>query len=163
MSALRQAIMEKLARARVTVDKLHQEGGGVELTALEWEKGYAKALEEVLALEGISLRRHPRRLTSIPAGIIRVGRGPGDLGERGEGTILDLSAGGCRLATRMDLSVGDRIELSLRLPGSDSGIWASGQVLRLELRPEVPHAGVEFKDLPDAVQELLKAFCAAPA
>lgn len=162
MGALRQAVLEKLARARATVDKLHGEGQGVELTAIEWEKGYIRALEEVLALEGVSLRRHPRRVTSLPAWITRTHGGPGRP-QTGQGTILDLSVGGCRLATRVELSVGDTLEISFRLPGDDKVLAPRGRVLRLELLTDTPSAGVEFQELPAEIQEVLRVFCAAPA
>lgn len=155
--ALRQAVLRKLAEARATIEEL-QKHGEVELTALEWEKGYARALEEVLGLEGLSLRRFPRRVTSIAARIVRSRQREEGPREAGEGTILGLSEGGCRLATRMGLAVGEIVEISFPLPRM---ISLKGCVLRIEETGDVPHLGVEFQEVPEDVRKALRDFCAA--
>lgn len=149
---LRDAVLQKLAQARATIQEILKRGE-VELTALEWEKGYAKALEEVLGLEGLSLRQHPRRVTSIPARIVRIG----DREQAGEGMILDLSEGGCRLATPIELPVGEIVEIAFLLPRTTS---LNGRVLRIEREGDTPHLGVEFQEVPEDVRKALRAFCA---
>jgi len=118
--------------------------GGVDVTAGEWQKGYVKALEEVLDLEGLSLRRHPRRPTSIPAEIVRIL--PADVPRQsGTGTIVDLSVVGCGLATAMELSASDLIELSFRLPARGTPVSLEGCVRRAHQVNGQFRVGVEFK------------------
>ncbi len=161
MKALRKAIFDRLTHTRATVAKLCQEGD-VSLTALEWEKGYARALEDILGLPGVTIRRYPRRATSIQMRIVRDHRAGSILGLSVEGTILDLSAGGCRIATPFKLPVGEVIALSFRLPETDRKIALKGRVVRSELVDETPQAGIEFRRAPVAIREALLAYCATP-
>lgn len=159
MSGLRKAVLDKLTRARVTIETLRQQGGT--LTALEWEKGYARALEEVLDFEGLNLRRHPRRRTSIPSRIVRIAeKRPPERTQ--EGTVLDLSVGGARVTTPMGLGEGDLIDLAFRLPGNGGTVALRGQVLRVEHGAETVTVGVEFREVPEGIQEVLQAFCSPP-
>lgn len=131
-----------------------QQQGSVELTAVEWQKGYVKALEEVLDLEGISLRRYPRRHTAIPVEIERILPETGAPGPRGMGTIVDLSAGGCGLTTTMELSVSEAITLSFTLPESGMQVAVEASVRRVqrvagEIAAEVEfRVGAEFQSAP---------------
>lgn len=159
MSGLRKAILGKLTRARATIETLRQQGGT--LTALEWEKGYAKALEEVLDFDSLNLRRHPRRPTSIPTGIVRIEE-ERPHGRTLDGTVLDLSVGGARVTTPMGLREGDLIELAFRLPGNGGTVALRGQVLRIEHGAETLAVGVEFREVPEGIREVLQAFCSPP-
>lgn len=151
MSAMRQALVDKLAHSQMIIEKLRQQGE-VARTALEWEKGYAKALEEVLGLDGVSLRRYPRRTTVIPTEIDRVQKeGPT---QKGRGMITDLTMEGCGLATVLELSVGEIIALAFTLPGRNTPVTLEGWVRRAQRVEEVLSAGVEFKESPgDVVKE----------
>lgn len=131
MASLREAVLAKLTRARAGLEALGRQGESA-LTALEWQKGYVKALEEILDLEGLSLRRSPRRPTAIPAEIARVLPNTGVPGPRGTGTILDLSLGGCSLATTLALSGGELIVLSFRLPEPSTPVMLAGWVRRAQ-------------------------------
>jgi len=159
VSGLRKAILGKLTRARATIETLRQQGGT--LTALEWEKGYAKALEEVLDFDSLNLRRHPRRPTSIPTGIVRIEE-EHPHGRTLDGTVLDLSVGGARVATPMGLREGDLIELAFRLPGNGGIVALRGAVLRVEHGAETLAVGVEFRGVPEGIRAVLQAFCSSP-
>jgi len=137
--------------------------GESQSAARAWQKGYVAALEEVLDLEGISLRRHPRRATAIPAEIARTPLEKGAPEQRGEGTIMDLSLGGCRLyTTAMELTEGEIIELTFRLPGSSTFVMLHGHVRRVNKVNGALGAGVEFTKLPEDIVADLQAFLTLP-
>ncbi|MFQ5899708.1 MAG: PilZ domain-containing protein [Candidatus Methylomirabilia bacterium] len=119
-------------------------------TTMEWQKGYVRALEDVLDLEGLSLRRHPRADTNIPTQIARMGPKRGASGQ-----IVDLSVGGCRLVTAMELSEGDIVELSFKLPERSTIVTLEGVVRRALRIDEGCRAGVEFVGLTEDIAEAL--------
>jgi len=163
VSALREAVLAKLVRARAALDELRRRGGadmGSTEWETEWQKGYIKALEEILDFDGVTLRRFPRRPTSIPAELAR-GLAAG-AGERAGGTITDLSLGGCALATALGLSVGEAIEVSFTLPGRAAPVTVEGTVRRAQRLGDDVRAGVEFKSFPPDVSGALDAFLALP-
>jgi len=146
-TSLREALLAKRALARAVLHDMARQPL-LEPTAVEWQKGYVKALEESLDLEGISLRRHPRRPTDVPAEIVRVPPEGEGVPQSGKGAIVDLSVGGCGLATVMELSGGDVIELSFRLPASGTPIVQEGSVRRIQPLNGNFKVGVEFKGEP---------------
>lgn len=156
-SSLREAVLTKLLRARATLEDLGRQGAPG-MSATEWQKGYVKALEEVLDIDGLTLRRYPRRVTEIPMEIARMSADTGAPGPRSDGTITDLSMGGCRLATAMALSVGEVITVSFRLPKSATPVTLEGQVRRAQRVGEETKAGVQFKALPERVAKEFQAF-----
>ncbi|MBI4608122.1 MAG: PilZ domain-containing protein [Candidatus Rokubacteria bacterium] len=155
MTPLREAVLAKLVRARTGLDELRRYGDP-DMGAMEWQKGYIKALEEALDLEGLTLRRYPRRPTSIP---VEIGRGSG---EAGKGTIMDVSAGGCALATPLALSVGELVRLVFTLPEPPTPFALEGWVRRAQRTGEEVGAGVEFAAVPAEMREALEAFLALP-
>lgn len=155
MTSLREPVLAKLKTARSVLEDLLR-GDDWESSAIEWQKGYVKALEEVLDLEGLSLRQFPRRMTVIPTTVVRPDKG----GQSGEGTIVDLSAGGCRLATVMELTMGEVVRMSFGLPRASATLTVEGWVRRAQWVEQEMRAGLEFKDLPKDVFETLQAFCA---
>lgn len=62
----------------------------------------------------------------------------------------------------MELSAGEVIELSFRLPGRNLMITLEGLVRRAGRVGEGLRAGVEFKWLPEGFAEALQAFWALP-
>jgi len=133
-----------------------------ESTAMEWQKGYVKALEEVLDLEGLSLRRHQRRPTAIPTEIAQIFPETAGPGRRGKGTITDLSISGCGIATAMTLSAGDIIQLSFKLPETGTPVTLEGLIRRAQRVGGDVRAGVEFKALPARVADALHAVLELP-
>lgn len=160
-SVLRETVLAKLVRARAVLDDLRRRGGSG-LDDMEWQKGYVKALEEILDLEGLSLRRFPRRPTSIPAEIARFSPETGAPGPRSAGTITDLSMAGCGLATALALSVGETVTVSFKLPQSPTPVTLEGAVRRAQRVDEETRAGVEFKTLPERVTKEFQAFLDVP-
>lgn len=160
-SVLRETVLAKLVRARAVLDDLRRRGGSG-LDDMEWQKGYVKALEEILDLEGLSLRRFPRRPTSIPAEIARISPETGAPGPRSAGTITDLSMAGCGLATALALSVGETVTVSFKLPQSPTPVTLEGAVRRAQRVDEETRAGVEFKTLPERVTKEFQAFLDVP-
>lgn len=160
LTALRHAILERLARSRATVKIVHQQGGP--MSTLKWEQGYQAALKELLDLEGFSRRRNPRRLTALPSEIVRVEEAPGAPARTGEGTVVDLSVGGCRVATALELVPGEITELSFCLPSSDQIVTLKATVRAVDRTRETGHAGKEFQEVPENARQALEEFCAAP-
>lgn len=154
MISLREPVLAKLKQARSVLEELLR-GDDWESSAIEWQKGYVKALEEVLDLEGLSLRRFTRRLTVIPAVLVRPDKG----GQSGEGTIVDLSAGGCRVATALALGGGEIVQMSFSLPRAAEPLRLEAWVRRPQWVEQEMRAGLEFKDLPKDVFDTLQAFC----
>lgn len=161
MTSLREVLLAKLGHARAVLDDLGRQGESG-FSAMEWQKGYVKALQEVLDLDGLSLRRFPRRSTAIPAAIARFHPGGGPSGARGDATIVDLSMGGCGLATAIELASGDGVEISFRVPGRNVSVTVEGVARRTSRVGEVVRAGVEFVKTPDHVVAVLEAFLAFP-
>lgn len=159
MTPLRESVLAKLKTARSALDDLFRQDDA-ESSAIEWQKGYAKALEEVLDLEGLSLRRSPRRATALRATVVRADKE--HLGERGEGTILDLSEGGCRLATAIEPGAGEVLELTFRLSAADPPMKLQGWVRRVQPADGELRVGVEFKDVAEDAALSLRDFCARP-
>jgi len=157
---LRDAILDELSRARADLEHLQRAGGSP--TLIEWKNGYIVALREILGMEGVSRRRNPRRATAIPAEIVR-GREAATPGEPGEGTIIDLSVGGCQVATGLALSADEITEVSFQLPGSDRVVTLKASVRRVEQVGEGVKAGKEFLEVPGDVQAALESFCGSPS
>lgn len=156
---LRDVLVAKLAHARAVLENLVREGESGS-TALEWQKGYAKALEEVLGLEGLSQRRHPRRETAIPSEITRIPPSEGVPEQSGPATIVNLSAGGCYLSTAMEFSPGESVALTFSLPAGSTVVAVQGWVRRVDRRAEQLWAGVEFGGIPEGLVEVIQMFCA---
>lgn len=157
LSKLRDAALAELSRAREDLEHLQRTGGSP--TLIEWKNGYITALREILSWEGVSRRRNPRRPTAIPAEIVRGREAAAAPGEPGEGTIIDLSVGGCQVATRLALSLDEITEVSFQLPGSDRVVTLKALVRRVEQVGEEVKAGKEFQEVPEDVQEALESFC----
>lgn len=156
---VREVIVAKLARARAGLADLQQKGH-VDATAIEWQRGYVAALEEMLELDGLALRRRPRRPTVIPAEIARIDSETGPASQRDKATILDLSMGGCGLNTTAELSVGENVVLSFTLPAGGLPITVKGSVRHAERLVQQLRVGVEFKALSADTAKALQAFLA---
>ena len=156
MTSLREPILAKLKQARaVLADLLGHDDG--ESTAVEWQKGYVKALEEILDLQGLSLRLFPRRHTLIEASA----RSEKQTDDRwNDVTIVDLSEGGCRFATPVRLTVGESVQLAFTLPGVKGDLKLDGRIRNVQGVDDEFRAGVEFTNTSQEAQATLKEFCA---
>lgn len=156
MTSLREPILAKLKQARAVLGDLLRHDDG-ESTAVEWQKGYVKALEEILDLQGLSLRRFPRRHTLIEASARSEKQpdGPWD-----DVTIVDLSESGCRLATPRRLPVGEGVQIAFTLPGVKGELKVDGRIRNVLPVDDEFRTGVEFTNTPEDVLATLKEFCA---
>lgn len=163
MTSLKETLLARLAQARAVLENMKPQKE-VATDVIDWQKGYVKALEEVLDdLEGVPQRRYPRRATDIPTEIVRPRLERGAPGPSGQGMIMDLSLGGCRLyTTAMELSEGEIIELTIRLPGNSTTITLQGSVRRISRYNRALGAGVEFINLSEDVAAELQALLAPP-
>jgi hypothetical protein len=156
MTSLREPILTKLKQARAVLTDLLSHDDG-ESTAVEWQKGYVKALEEVLDLQGLSLRQFPRRHTLIEASA-RSEKQTDD--QWGDVTIVDLSEGGCRLATPVRFTVGESVQIVFPLPGVKGDLKLDGRIRNVQPVDDEFRAGVEFTNTPPDAVAALKEFCA---
>jgi len=147
IASAREALLATLKNAPATLAEMEQQAG-VDRAALQWHRGYVKAVEEMLDLEAISLRRHRRRSVFIAADVRAI---PEDAvpAAWGRGTVISLSRSGAELVTRVALSVGARIELAFILPGGATPVRHDGWVRRLRRAGEETRVGIEFgEELP---------------
>lgn len=106
----------------------------------------------------IDLRKHPRIL--LPAGALFSFRRlvvPVRLGEEveGEGAIVDLSIGGCRLLSDMPLSIGQEYNLILQISTErppipvDAAVvrWTEASMYGLKFISIAPHDESQIRDL----------------
>lgn len=106
----------------------------------------------------IDLRKHPR--ISLPAGALFSFRRlvvPVRLGEvvEGEGAIVDLSIGGCRLLSDMPLDIGQEynliLQISLERPPIpvDAAVvrWTDASIYGLKFTSVAPHDESQIRDL----------------
>lgn len=145
IASAREAVLATLKNARATLAEMEQQAG-VDRAALEWHRGYVKAVEEMLDLEAISLRRHRRRSVFIAADVRAVPADTGHVGPWAKGTIIYLSRGDTDLVTKLDLSIGARIELAFTLPGGGMPVRRDGWVRRVQRAGGEIRVGVEFEE-----------------
>lgn len=132
-------------RARVAVADIERQPRA-NIAAVAWQRGYGKAVEEMLDVRGISLRRHPRHPTSVTADVRRLAEDPMTGTQWGKATITDLSRGGCGLATWLPFSAGDPVEVTFRLPQHGTPLRREGRVRRAQQMGDKVRAGVEFDE-----------------
>ena len=161
MTSLRETVLAKLVRARAVLETLQYQSDAPE-SAIEWQKGYVKAFEEILDVEALTLRRYPRRLTIIPTEIARMLPESSALGQQDAGTITDLSLEGCGLTTAMALAWGERVEIAFTLPERGTPVMLEGWVRRAQKRGEESRVGVEFTGLSEGTAAALQAFLTGP-
>jgi hypothetical protein len=83
--------------------------------AMEWGKRYTK--------QAIDKRQYDRFTVSVPALLLS------DLG-RGEGTVVDLSMGGCGMETGVPLQTGALVQLELSQEAGEKPILVESAVVR---------------------------------
>lgn len=148
-NTLREAVLAKLGPAKAALDVMLRQGVS-EITGIEWQKGYVKALEEILDVDRVTLRRHTRHHTAISAQVVHP--------QYGAATIADISLGGCGLITALPLTMGDMVELSCTFPNQTTPVTLAGRLVRVERHGNQSWAGVEFSQLSQATLFALPAF-----
>lgn len=76
----------------------------------------------------------------------------------GEGTVMDLSAGGCRIAGQGAVPPGSMLELRFQLPGQPTPLEIGLATVRWAKGPDI---GVEFLQVRKDVEERLRQFIAS--
>ena len=123
-------------------------------------EGVLKALEEIIELQGITLRQHPPRQVFISVDIARILSETGVPGQSGKGTLTSFSLGGCGLTTSMALAVGDIIQFSFTIPEGNGPVTLTACVRRTQRGDDGILAGAEFIGLSVDTAESLLTFLA---
>lgn len=92
-------------------------------------------------------RQHPRKTASLQAAFTSPD------GEAGEGTTLDLSAGGCKFHSLSPLVLHAQIEIQIFIPGEHIPITVPMGLVRWT---DGIHCGVEFLQLTDVSRQLIR-------
>ncbi len=112
-------------------------------------------------IERISLRRHDRIQTAIPAFIeVQIN----DKTEKMQGSILDLSVGGCLLDIPdhkgVNLDIESKINLSFSFANTGDPVEVvPATIKRIQKVRDNTMAGAQFVDLPSDVLEKIRYFC----
>jgi hypothetical protein len=104
----------------------------------------------------VELRRHPRFRMSPPM-VLSFARSEVSVSFRGDhqggGTVVDLSAKGCKVLSHAQVRAGDRLALSLRVPRQAAPLKIESACVRWV---EDGSFGLEFPALPPAVERKLR-------
>ena len=113
------------------------------------------------SIERISLRRYDRIQTMIPACIeVQLN----DNSEKLQGSILDLSVGGCLLdipgCKGVSLDIESKVNLSFPLANTGDRVEGVGAIIkRIQKVRDNTMAGAQFVDLPSDIFEKIRYFC----
>jgi hypothetical protein len=103
-------------------------------------------------MSGVSIRKHPRIATSYWTSIIdeKNENGKVVLEKIGDGTIVDMSLGGCKLMTMLQYKVGNRIQLSFEYDENSSPVTFNGIIRNLKQAPyDAIYYGIEYEQPSD--------------
>jgi len=104
----------------------------------------------------VELRRHPRFRMSPPM-VLSFARSEVSVSFRGDhqggGTVVDLSAKGCKVLSHAQVRAGDRLALSLRVPRQAAPLKIESAYVRWI---EDGSFGLEWTALPPAVDRKLR-------
>ena len=99
-------------------------------------------------MDGISIRKHPRISTSYWTSIMDEKNENGkDVMEKiGDGTIVDMSFGGCKLMTMLQYKAGDHIHLSFEYDENSSPVTFKGIIKNIKQAPyDTTYYGIEYE------------------
>lgn len=91
-------------------------------------------------------RQHPRMATTFQAAFTT------PLGEVGEGIVMELSVGGCKIHSLSLITLHDQVELQIFIPGESIPITVPMGLVRWT---EGTNCGVEFLQLTDVSRRLI--------
>ncbi|MBI3582747.1 MAG: PilZ domain-containing protein [Nitrospinae bacterium] len=106
--------------------------------------------------EGVSIRKHHRVSTSYWTSIMD------EKNEKiGDGTIVDMSLGGCKLMTMLQYKAGNHIQLSFEYDENSSPVAFKGIIRNIKQAPyDTTYYGIEYEqpseDFIKTIDELLK-------
>ena len=113
--------------------------------------------------EGVSIRKYQRISTSYWAAILNEVNENGvvSLKPSGDGTIVDMSLGGCKLMTVLQYKIGSQIWLSFNYGDGDNQLTFKGIVRNMKHAPyDTMYYGIEFdspaRDFIKIIEEILK-------
>lgn len=116
-------------------------------------------------LKGVSVRKGERVDTSFWAQLKLMKGSGGDakLEMVGDANIVDMSGGGCRIITQQQFKSGDVIWVEFSYGAKDEAVLFKGIVRRKSPAPyESTYYGLQYSDLMDDVQEILKKIMENP-
>lgn len=100
-------------------------------------------------LSGVNVRKHPRIPVSYWASILErsAEAGEGEFKEAGDGTIADMSEGGCKLMTSCKYHVNDPIFLSFEPQEGKAPIRFKGKIRQIRIAPhDLIYYGIQFDE-----------------
>ena len=99
-------------------------------------------------MEGVSIRKHPRISTSYWTSIIDE-KNENDkltMEKIGDGTIVDMSLGGCKLMTMLQYKAGNHIHLSFEYDENSSPVTFKGIIKNIKQAPyDTTYYGIEYE------------------
>lgn len=114
-------------------------------------------------MEGVSIRKHPRISTSYWTSIMdeKNENGKTVMEKIGDGTIVDMSPGGCKLMTMLQYKTGNHIHLSFEFDENSSPVAFKGIIRNIKQAPyDTTYYGIEYEqpsnDFIKTIDELLK-------
>jgi len=114
-------------------------------------------------MDGVSIRKHPRISTSYWTSIMdeKNENGKAVMEKIGDGTIVDMSLGGCKLMTMLQYKAGNHIHLSFEYDENSSPITFKGIIKNIKQAPyDTTYYGIEYEqpseDFIKTIDELLK-------
>ncbi len=103
-------------------------------------------------MEGVSIRKHPRISTSYWTSIIDE-KNENDkltMEKIGDGTIVDMSLGGCKLMTMLQYKAGNHIHLSFEFDENSSPVAFKGIIRNIKQAPyDSMYYGIEYEQPSD--------------
>lgn len=113
-------------------------------------------------LEGVNVRKHPR----IPVSYWVVMLEPGNSSENkqiGEGNLVDMSEGGCRLMTGSKLKVNDLVCLSFEYQEGEDPLRFKGKIRQVRVAPhDLIYYGIQFEEISPDFLKIVKAILQNP-
>lgn len=114
-------------------------------------------------MEGVSIRKHHRISTSYWTSIMdeKNENGKTVMEKIGDGTIVDMSPGGCKLMTMLQYKAGNHIHLSFEYDENSSPVTFKGIIKNIKQAPyDTTYYGIEYEqpseDFIKTIDELLK-------
>ncbi len=114
-------------------------------------------------MDGVSIRKHPRISTSYWTSIMdeKNENGKTVMEKIGDGTIVDMSHGGCKLMTMLQYKAGNHINLLFEYDENSSPVAFKGIIRNIKQAPyDTTYYGIEYeqpsKDFIKKIDELLK-------
>lgn len=116
-------------------------------------------------LKGVNVRKHPRIPVSFWASVLERSEkaGEGEFKEAGDGTIADMSEGGCKLMTSSKYRVNDPIFLSFEYQEGKAPIRFKGKIRQVRIAPhDLIYYGIQFDETSPEFLKTIKSIIENP-